>query len=539
MDRRYPSRNECLTLAAFATIWILVWMRMAPDYGGADVYLFRDAACNLAHGGGFRTASFEHSRSFNPLLYSSYTPGTLWLFALPAWLFGCGAGVAGAYACFWAILAEAIALVAGIRFAPRGPLRWTLLTLAALLLPFGPVNLATERPETIAFVTLAVVLFLQRRLPTAGRAMLTGALSAGAFLIEPFAGVLAALLTAAWLLVPVSDGSRTSELPYGRMPYFRKSLLSAILALVFFALPIAIVAICFYREDHASLHRFLQQATAAGINRSANYRPGDLPSQPLAVPAQTHGPSPNKYWQAAMFHKSIGPVHVAEVCGGLVVGLIWFALLLRATGPRGARIALLILGFACFVIPLAVFPLQGNYLSLTRALFPIALAVNWLHVRSSLRSTAWIPLLIILGFVSLLPAVGIRVLTGLESRRSYEGAREQANLFAGYIKQHPLHGSVVLVPSTHFYLYKGVAADIYNPSYLSPDEQPESVGAVVNCYTGSRDFGLGTLSLPSFVAGRHWRLLSPARDSLHITLLQHPIMSRNWGMGCDVYVPAD
>lgn len=315
-------------------------------------------------------------------------------------------------------------------------------------------------------------------------------------------------------------------------------LLKCALAGLCFAVPVAVTAVGFYEKDHTSLERFREQATAAGVNRSVTYHPGELQSLPAPVDHTLHRSFLDKYREAARFHLSLGPIHVMEMCGTLMIGLIWIFLVSRAAGPRGSRVGLLTAGLGCFIVPAIVFPLQGNYLTLTRALFPIALALNWATIRSSLRSATVIPLLMILNFFAVAPQAGIRVLMAVESRSSYKYACWQANQFAEYLRAHPLNGKVALVPSTHYYLYKEVAANIYNPVYLSAKESPASVGAVINCYTAAKDFIPSTLDLPSFVSQMQWTKISVAHDSLRVSLLHHQLMKRNWGMGCDIYVPA-
>ena len=531
------TRNEWLFLGSCALVWVVVGAQLPPGFASTDVYLFRDAACNLASGHGFRTASFEHSHSFVPVLYSSYTPGSLWLFALPARAFGCTARLGEICSLFWALLADVVVVFAGFNFAPRGPVRWVVLLSLGTLLPFGFMNGDPDRPESVAFVVLVVLLVVQRRSPTWRNSVVSGFLGGVAFLVEPFAGVLAMLLIAGWLLAfgfersasPVQARSNAGAM-------ITDFLLKGALAVLFFGLPITLTALGFYEIDHSSLERFWEQATVAGISRTVNYHAGELHSALTETNVPRHVLFLSKYRQAALFHWSLGPIHMWEMLGCLAVGGIWVLLLLRSVGKWRAQSAMMIAGFACFMVPLLVFPLQGNYLTLARALFPAVLASNWATIRSGLRSTAVIPVLIIINFIAVIPEAGIRVLTLAESRSSYDYARVQADNLAEYLRRNPLDGKVILVPSTHYYLYKEIARDIYNPAYLSGKESPDSVAAVVNCYTSTEDFLPGTLPLPSFVAQRQWRMLSAAHDSLHVSLLHHVLMRRNWGMGCDIYV---
>ena len=84
-----PSRGELLFLSAAALIWLAILCWLPPNMGGTDDYMFRDPACNFAAGLGFRSASVDHAHSFQPMLYSHYTPLSLWLFIPVAKFFGC------------------------------------------------------------------------------------------------------------------------------------------------------------------------------------------------------------------------------------------------------------------------------------------------------------------------------------------------------------------------------------------------------------------------------------------------------------------
>jgi len=109
-----------------------------------------------------------------------------------------------------------------------------------------------------------------------------------------------------------------------------------------------------------------------------------------------------------------------------------------------------------------------------------------------------------------------------------------------YLQQHPLAHPVVLVPTSHYFLYKDIAHNIYNPTFLSYRYQdPDQIGAVVNCYTGVKDFAPGTLPLPPFVAAEKWQEISVSRDPVAVTLFHRKIMSRNWSPECDLYVRAN
>ena len=530
-----PTRLEWLLLAGCGLLWIAVLAILPPNAGATDVYLFRDPAFNLLTGHGFRTASFEHSHSFIPLLYSSYTPGTQWAFAGVAKLLGTGALTARVYPCIWAAIADVVALFAGLRFLAVRWQRWVFLALIGLVMPFGVMGPMGERPEAVSFAVLVLLVLAMRRRPGSGSAALAGLLGGAAFLCEPFAGVVAVVLIAGWLFCAGLFGETTTK-PGGFAAQ------SAIAALTFL-FPIAITAGAFYQEDPQSLQRFWQQATLAGVGRQVNYSGGEATVSKSGIGATTSAAGASgrqslfqKYRDALSFHRALGPTHLFGFAGAGVFGLAWVAILVKAKGPWQGVFALMLAGFACFVFPFMVFPLQGNYLALTGALFPVLLAANWASVRRSLLSAAIIPALLAVSAVSELPASGLVMLMGWESRASYSLAQLQVEQLRGHLKEHPLNGKVALVPPGQYYLYKGAAGNIYNPAYLSYQEDPAQVGAVVNCYRSTGNFQPGTLPLPEFVADRSWERISTAQDTVTVSLFGHRLMSKNWGMGCDIYV---
>jgi hypothetical protein len=502
------------------------------------VYLFRDAAYNMLAGHGFTTASFERSTSFSPVLYSSYTPATLWVFAGVAKILGGGALVARIYPFLLALGADVVVLFAGLRFAARGWQRRVLIALVGVVLPFSFLGPLGDRPEPVSFLVLVALVLVMRREPGAVSAAVAGLLGGAAFLCEPFAGVLAVLLIGGWLGFAGVEGTRR----IGFLSFARQAMIAAIV----FSLPVAIAAGAFYHRDTQSLRRFWQQATVAGVGRQANYSMGDAGARDATSPnsnsesASQKPGSLQKYIDALKFHRVLGPIHLVEVSGCALAALVWVLLLPASKGPWRGRCALALAGLACFVFPALVFPLQGNYLSLTRLLFPILLAANWASVRSSLRSDRVIALLLIVNGIAILPASGISVLMGWEGRTSYTLATRQVEILREYLAGHPLNGKVVLVPATNYYLYKNAVGDIYNPAYLSSREDRAQIGAVVNCYAGLQNFNPGTLPLPDYVADGKWKRLSTAQDAVEVSLLWHKLMSRNWGMGCDIYVaPSD
>jgi hypothetical protein len=526
-----PSRGELLFLSAAALIWLAILCWLPPNMGGTDDYMFRDPACNFAAGLGFRSASVDHAHSFQPMLYSHYTPLSLWLFIPVAKFFGCTAVSNQVFGLLWAALIDIVVVVVGLRFLIKASHRWLFLFLAAVLLPYGVVP-REDRPEPVSFCILVALAILLRRRPTVATSLAAGLLGAAAFLSEPFAGVVAFFLIAGWMLATLFESSAERKVPFGKLAAL------SLLAAVCYAAPVTITAVSFYKIDHQSLQRFMYQAVNTGVSRDTSYTMGEGKNWNAAKVDQSS--RLGKIEDGLRFRRILGPVREYELAiDGLVV-LTWIGLVLLSRGDAKARLFLALAGLFCCVLPFVMFPMQGHYLMLGCALLPVLLGLNWAFTREALRTTAAIPVLLAIAMLSPLPAVALNTISLAESRAAYRYAFTQTATLRDYLQQHPLAHPVVLVPTSHYFLYKDIAHNIYNPTFLSYRYQdPDQIGAVVNCYTGVKDFAPGTLPLPPFVAAEKWQEISVSRDPVAVTLFHRKIMSRNWSPECDLYVRAN
>lgn len=523
--------KESIFLGVFLLLSFVFWFRFDSGIGGTDTYLFRDAAVNAAQGRGFVTASFEHAHSFHPLLYSNYTPASQWPYQLVVTLFGCSPATDLTYSILLSLFATGLCLLLIARCVPAGRTRWILLALTACNLPFGCLLCGQNRPEEIALPLLVLILWLIRRPPTWSRAALAGFLGGLAFLVQPFAGVFCVLLLAGWALLTLQPTDRSLR---SLAPSLVRNAAMGLLSALLFAVPLAITAQAFHQRDPDSLHRFWLQATQAGLERQASYSAGETAATKPASPAART----NKYAEALRFHIGLGPLALANTAVSWLFALVAVALLVTRNAWH-ARLYFALCALACFGLPLLLFPLQGNYLLLTRLLFLFMLAFPLTILPASAAPKRFLIALLALHLVGCLPLTAIGVLQQAETRRSFTYAQGQAEALRNYFSLHPLGDRVVLVPSSHYFLYKSAAQNLYNPTYLSVAEDPEQVGAVVNCYNGSKNFEPGTLPLPDFVSGQAWTRISQARQAVPITLFGHRLMSRNWAMDCDLYVRAD
>jgi hypothetical protein len=235
-----------LILGAFAVLWFCFFAWMPPQPGGPDVFVFRDAGCNWAHGDGLVAASVPHANTVRPMLFASYTPGALLLFGVAASLFGCAGPVDTFYNL--ALAAAAVFLLYHC-FSLAVTSRWQRICAALLLgaiLPTGMVAFDSDRPELPAFCLLVAILLVWRRAHSVTARSLLFAAVGLVFLIHPFAGIVGWLLLA--FLLPFSEHAWTSRLQV------------LTVGSTLYALIVAAWLIAMWSQDHTAVHRFLQHA---------------------------------------------------------------------------------------------------------------------------------------------------------------------------------------------------------------------------------------------------------------------------------------
>ena len=552
--RQLTSLERTLLLASLA-FWLcvqVVWM--APPFGSTDVYVFRDAACNMVQGLGFRTASFVDSHSFQPLLYSAYTPFSQWAFLPFAALLGCGPRSGQVYYLLLASLADLSVLWVVLKRLSRGWQRTLLIAVLALALPAGYVGGELDRPENLSFLSLMVLLIIVQRRQGMAAMALAGFVAGVCFLIQPFAGVVGAFLIAGSVLV--SNRSR------GRV---RAVLLRGLASSLCFAAPVLLVAAAFLHQDRNSLQRFIHVAVIQGLNR--RLPPAQLQEMPAlgrGVPTSAEvtrrvtgrAAQPkeqaltSRYREALQFHSSQGLLAILDLLFGAVASLVWVFLCVSSPGNVVEKLGLFAAGALSFLLPVVVFPLEPKYLLLTRSLFPFVLALNWARSAEVLRAKQVVTLLLALNLVAVLPSLAANAVQGIENRRSYQEAKEQAQTLKSHLDERGLSNGVVLVPATHYYLYKQLLGNLFNPNFLdhrrflgkyyNPNDlsyhfDPTQVVAVVNCNTASSNFLPMTKPLPDLVSGTGLQVISTGKDPVEVELFHHKLMRSNWTWECDIY----
>ena len=516
------SRAQRIFLACCFAVW-LGYACLVPQSNSNDVYLFRDAALNWLDGLGFRTASYERSTSFAPLLYASYTPLTQWVFVLFAWVFGVGWRAASLCTFTLAAISSVAACALGTRMAGTHKQRWALVALAGAALPAGFLAAENDRPESCSFVLLLMLLWVPARARQRPELWIwQGLLTGLAFLAEPFAGVLGALLVAgAWLGVLLQERAQSGSCA----GWARRALVNGVLAAGFAVLPIAVTGAAFLHLDPQALTRFEEQAKYAGAARSIHYSLSADRNEAL----QKHDTYLRRLgW--GLGAELLAPLSALHLLSFLVMATL--GLLVAAAG-RGAPQVWALLGITV-LLPLVLFPLQPNYQVLTSALLPAALALGWAAWQPRTERQGRLVFAMFAAQLSLtVPAIVLRVIIGIETRASYLQAQEQGRLTGSYLQAHGLGNAVLMVPSSDYYIYKPFHRNIYGPAYYAHVEGTFAIGGLVECKNSSKD--LRGTPLPPEMTG-NWMLLSHQDQPALVTLLGHRLMRRNWSLGCDVYV---
>lgn len=514
-------------------VWLFLSLKeMAPGFGSGDVYLFRDAASNYLLGHGFTTFSVERQISFEPHLYSSYTPGLQWLYICFARIFGNTPRAESLFLLTSAYLLDAIFIWIGLRFATGGWVRLLFFGFLALLFPAAGLAIMPDRPEYISLLILSAVLYILSRPFGWTEAVLAGVLALIGFLAEPIAGAFALFfIVGSWIAGLTLRRSK-------REPSIGRSGIKVAASLVLFGLGLSAIAVAAVRIDPQSVRRFNEQARAGGLQRTSDSRQGDFDWPPAiggnAPPAQRMHKGRLGDIRASFL--SFSKVVVIQSIGYVLCLFLVAGMVFRSRGPLGGRLALAVLGIVCLVMPAILFPLQWNYRMMMVPLVALALAFNWAQTRTAAASDQAPVLLLGLFFIACAPSLIYGYAIRVVNRKSYQTAEAQAAALRSYLSAHDdQHHGIFVVPDTHYYLYKTILGEMTTPRYLSAHENPALVSGVVNCYAGTMFFGPTTLPLPELLLGQPLHLLLSKQTDVPLSLpTARSHLNETWE--CDVYV---
>ncbi len=491
-----PGRAYWDILLTGFVFWLAAFALIAPNFGETDVYVFKEAGCNLAMGRGFTALALPGMTSAEPQLFAAYAPGLPLLFGLFAALFGCN-GYANTY--FDLLLAAAATFAVAWAIRPAIPQRWQL-PLAALMaaaLPFGMVLAAGDRPETIglALFVAACGLAASRRPHADSEA---AALAGLALLFYPFGGALAGL--GAWAV----GSQRATAFDIGREARRALKMIGV------FLIPAALTLALYAAIDGTAFARFAGHAF--GDNSGAG--------------AVMHAPYLQLLRHAAF---SAGLYSLMSALSFLLAVAISGFLMARAMRENGRTLWPLAAALAAFVIiPLAIFPSQNNYQGFVRIALPVTMALG-LHTDSTLLRRG-LAVLVALVCLANLPIGAMRLLTRAQTSAGYEQAHVQAERYAALAHARRRDGPFI-VPVNVYFLYKPVLGTLINPDFAV--RAATARDGVIVCPFG-RPPGADNPNMA--LAGPGFAHTTTVESHYVLSLAGRRLGNSEWGWSCDGYL---
>lgn len=443
----YPWALAVLALAG--VLWIAFNLFYPNGFGGPDVFHFKDPGCNLALGHGFTSTSYVGTHSFDAKVWFSQGPLFPLLYGAYASVFGCDIVADNVFN-----LAASLVLCALVLFLARPFLSgWWYAVFAvalAILAPTGGYKWPTDdRPDHLALVFLLLIPVLAQLRPASRRGGF--ALAGLAFVTSPYYG-LCALAVAAGLLLAGEDR------------WFTRRVLSGLIvgALVFAAFPAGSV-IAAAVADPDSIARFLTHTRRIF----------------------SHEGIAEKLRQA-MFSSGVNSVLLTARWLFAVPILAGLLLATRAAGKGRRSLVLPTLLCAVFLATPVFFLKQAAYYS--AASFVGLILMWWCLGRAGGRAGRH-PVLAGAGLavliLPLLPWLVTEPLRRIETLDSFHASERHAAAFAASLGTVP-PGSVVLVPASHYFIYKKALVNIFNPEYLFLDFDSSRIVGNVVCRAGLR-----------------------------------------------------
>jgi hypothetical protein len=191
----------------------------------------------------------------------------------------------------------------------------------------------------------------------------------------------------------------------------------------------------------------------------------------------------------------------------------------------------LALGLLLLATPL-IFPRQGNYFV---AIAFVAVTMSFWYssiggVRPRRRAAIFLSGALIL-FAPLAPASFFVLLHLLETRASYIEERAQIGANAAALRA-AAGDKAVLVPASHYFLFKERFGNIFNPEYLFPGYDPSEIGATVAC----RAAAYGGDPFPPALDARPSSsiIAAPGSPPVKLQLFGRQITRKYWDWGCDL-----
>jgi hypothetical protein len=453
----------------FSILWVLFdAIFLAPNYGGEDIYYFKDPGINFVEHLGFVSRFTFGNPTFAYASYSQYPPVYPFLFGLYAKLFGVsvasnqlfntlvglGVGVSGYFA-----LEPALRTV-----TPRWS-KWVAALVLVVCVAFSFFRPENDRPDGMATAVALWVLILIRTRLTPSHALAAGALCAATFFVSPYVAIWTSIVAA--ILVIAQEKTLDRIVRTGAWAVFGAVAAGAVaLGLIALLLP-----------------GWLAQFTGVFTGATTHNETGGG-----YFVALLHGDI--KGWFAGFsnvgdMRPNLITLAIAQLA--LMAALVWNGLAARRGDIPWAGLwiaALVLVSPACIVVA----PYQGNYMRVTASMLLAAAACMTLLMPASARPGYAIAILA--GFLGLnlmwapegLREVLIRTATGPSLKRAEAYIATHRTEFEG-------PGALMAVAPQSYMLWRqeGVRPLTIAYSGFSAPEDRARLTHVALSYIGSGD----------------------------------------------------
>jgi len=485
-------------------LWIVISWSGAPRQAGTDVFVYKDAGCNLALGRGFNSMGLPGTQDLKPHLFASNGPALPFLFGLFALLVGCS-GYANTF--FELLFAAMATFAVAALMEPAISRQWKLIcaALLAMILPSGLVSIEPDRPDTPSFAIFVFACLLARsqrkRLSRFAAPVMAGLCA----LFFPFGGAICGL--AVWTIV-----TTTNELNIKWRP--KELTLITLMLIGGFVFPIGPVIAVYQAVDSSAWLRFIGNAfgTESGVGAVIHNGYGQL-------------------FYHAVF--SSGLYSVSLVVSSLAVAIIVCYFTTKQIYHRCALEELILaLVIVIFILsPLVLFPKQSNYMAWVRSALLVLLGTSTTHLAIKARRSQMTTLVLLIIGAAVLPFVGLDTLIRIQSQASYQIGKGEAVKYAHAFQEANID-KLIAIPSRLYFLYKENLPQLVDAYRIRAETKPSDIGGIIECEpSGSyRETERPTETYLPPVA-----LFAPASTRYTPHLLGYRVTRHEWGWSCDQY----
>jgi hypothetical protein len=497
-------------IAAFFLFWIAIAGLGAPLASGNDVFVYKDAGCNLALGKGFISQGLPGTPDVEPHLFASNGPGVPFLFGLFAMAFGCNGYANTFFELIFAISAT-ICVALMLQSALSQMEQAVTAALMGLAVPSGLIFIEADRPEMPAFAVFALACLVAQSPSSLLRHTVAPLLAGLCTLMFPFGGALSGL--AVWGIATSDFGS-----PSDFSRCWKEYLAVTVRLVTLYLCPIAIVVAIYTLLDRGAWSRFVGNGFGHGSGVGDVFYNG-------------YGPLLNH----AVF--SSGAYSFSLVLSSAIVACLVLYFVFKH-GPIHWNVMNWILAFvivAFVVLPVVLFPAENNYMAFARTGLLVVLATSHApFAQKARRHRVTIILLLVISLANI-PFVWLDALKQIQSKPSYVAASREAASFARVLGDIP-PGQLVVVPHKNYFIYKPVIGELIDEFYLSILPSHVEIAGYAACYQG-RLIDEPVVPMESYLPA----LFLYSRASTHYIphLFSVSLSRHEWGWSCDNYLKSE